>query len=126
VNNGCGTEFNLYSHYGSQFGEHTNDYIAAGGHNGQMSPDLVRHYATDLGFNYLSARTKEEFAAAASAFLDPKSEMSIVFECFTNVTDESEALRRMCSIIPHKTIMKDVVKAVLPQGVKNAIKGIIH
>lgn len=126
VNNGCGAEFNLYSHYGSQFGAQTNDYIAAGRHNGNKSPELVKHYATDLGFKYLSASTAEELEAVAGEFFDPAGDRPVLLECFTDAKDESEGLRRICGILQPAVTLKNVAKAVLPTSVKNAIKGMIR
>ena len=129
VNNGCGGEFNLYNHYGSQFGEQTNDYIAAGGHNGNQSRDLVRHYAQDLGFKYLSASTKDEFVAVMDEFLTPKIDQSIVFECFTKKNDESQAAYLIDHIVQGgdsvTSQVKGHIKAIVPQRVKNAIKELI-
>lgn len=125
VNNGCGTEFNLYCHYGSQFGVKTNDFIAAGRHNGNRSRELVKHYATDLGFKYLVAESQEQFDAVVDEFVDPISERSIVLECFTEPTDESEALYRICHIVTHIPTIKDTIKAAIPCGVKEIIKGLV-
>ena len=129
VNNGCGGEFNLYSHYGSQFGDQTDDYIAAGRHNGCQSRELVKHYAQDLGFKYLSASTKEDFAAAIDEFLSPEMERSIVFECFTTKEDESTAAYLIDHIVPGEktpvSYLKGTIKVVLPERVKNAVKELI-
>ena len=129
VNNGCGGEFNLYHHYGSQFGEHTNDYIAAGRHNGNQSKELVRHYVQDLGFKYLAASTKDEFNEQVAEFVDPKITQPMVFECFTKAVDESEACYRIDHILPESpstgSAVRNAVKAVVPQRVKNAIKELI-
>ena len=38
-----------------------NPYIAAAGHYGNQSRTLVRDYAKNLGINYLSASSKEDF-----------------------------------------------------------------
>lgn len=129
VNNGCGGEFNLYCHYGSQFGEQTNDFIAAGRHNGHQSRELVKHYAQDLGFKYLSASTKEDFASAIDEFLSPRMERSIVFECFTTKEAESMAAYLIDHIIPAEetttSFLKEKMKVVLPERVKNAVKELI-
>ena len=61
INNGKGTEFRNYNHLGALFGEEADNYIAAAGHFGNKSHDLVRHYAEDLGFEYLTADNKEEY-----------------------------------------------------------------
>lgn len=50
INNGKGAEFRQHINRADQFGEDTDVYIAAAGHYGNKSKDLVRHYAEDLGF----------------------------------------------------------------------------
>ena len=126
VNNGCGVEFNRYSHYGSQFGERTNDYIAAGGHNGNMSRDLVQHYSQDLGFKYFCADGKDAFVRNMDAFIDPKVDCPILFECFTTKEDESKASELVDGILsgemPRSADIKSHLKAFVPQRVKNAVK----
>ena len=117
VNNGCGAEFKLSSHYGSQFGDQTEDYIAAGHHFGDKSHELVKHFASDLGFKYFSASTKEQFLAVLPEFMSDKMEQSMVFECFTKPEDESIALEMLGAIDPYKsakTVLKGAVKTVLP------------
>ena len=121
VNNGCGGEFNMYNHPGSQFGKDTNNFIGAGGHFGKQSPQLVKHFAQDLGFTYLAASDKEQFAKSAPQFLAPKAEKSIIFECFTNPQDESNALKLLNSIEPF-TSLKTRMKKVIPSSVKSFLK----
>src|SRR5690606_14594693 len=69
VNNGKGVEFRHNSHLGSQFGDEADEYIAAGGHFGNKSPVLVRHYAETLGFEYISASDKDGFEQNVGHFL---------------------------------------------------------
>ena len=61
INNGRGTEFRNYNHIGAKFGDNADQYIAAAGHYGNQSRDLIRHYAVDMGFEYLKAENKEEY-----------------------------------------------------------------
>ena len=98
VDNGCGAEFNLYFDPAAKLGERVNDYIAAGRHFGDRSRTLVRHYAEDLGFRYMSAGNKDEFMAALPAFVARQPEEPVIFECFTTAADESEAHRLINSI----------------------------
>lgn len=128
VNNGCGAEFNMYFHPGSQFKEQTNDYIAAGRHFGSKSPDLVKHYATDLGFKYLCSATKDEFVSALEIFLDPTITESIVLECFTSEADESHAHDLLNHIDPFKPTDTPVglLKSLVPGKVKNAVKELVR
>ncbi|MBQ5846139.1 MAG: 2-succinyl-5-enolpyruvyl-6-hydroxy-3-cyclohexene-1-carboxylate synthase, partial [Selenomonadaceae bacterium] len=100
INNGIGTEFKNYWHPGAMFGTRTNDFIAAGGHYGNKSRNLVRHYAEDLGFEYMSAANKEEFTAVCKNFLGADiGDKPIVFEVFTDHDEESEALKLIRNIL---------------------------
>ncbi len=132
-NNGIGAEFKMSSHLCYAFGDKANAYMAAGGHFGQKSPVLVKHYAEDLGFKYLSATNKEEFLAAIEEFTSPEiGPKSIIFECFTNHVDESEALRLMSHIktdfikqVGKKSleILKPIVGEGRIQKLKSLLKG---
>ena len=129
INNGCGAEFKLSSHYGSQFGAQTDDYIAAGHHFGDKSPDLVKHFATDLGFKYLVAHNKAEFTDNISTFINPNNDRPIVFECFTNSDAESEALEQLSAINPYvspKAAIKSIAKSILPRSTVEKAKSILR
>lgn len=100
INNGRGTEFRNYDHPGAQFGEAADSFIAAAGHYGNKSAQLVRHYAEDLGFKYISAANKEDFFTAMEEFISPEiGNTSIIFECFTDSKDENDALFSIRSIL---------------------------
>lgn len=125
VNNGRGTEFRNYDHPGARFGMAADDYIAAAGHYGNQSQDLVRHYAEDLGFTYLLATNKKEFHAVKNEFLSTQiGDSPILFECFTNSEDESNALKSIRNIIEQpepSTIQKAktiVASAVGEKGIR--------
>lgn len=99
VNNGHGQEFRNFYHVGSTFGEDADKYIAAGGHFGNKSISLVKHYAEDLGYDYIAANDKESFENVYKTFIDPKiGDKPIVFEVFTGTEDESNALEKMWEI----------------------------
>ena len=126
INNGKGTEFRNYTHFASKFGDEADVYIAAGGHYGNKSPMLVKHYAEDLGFEYMTASTEEEYLAQVEHFCDPDiGDKPILFEVFTNNTDEDEALHTMRNLGTTasgkmKRAAKDAVKEVLgPNGVQS-------
>lgn len=127
INNGRGTEFRNYDNRGASFGAAADDYIAAAGHYGKQSKDLVRHYAEDLGFRYLSAANKEEFQAAKDEFLSTNiGDSPILFECFTNSEDESNALQTIRNIIkqPEPSMVqkaKTMVASVVGEKGINAI-----
>lgn len=125
VNNGRGTEFRLSGSQGRQFEDDCDLYIAAAGHYGNKSKYLVKHYAEDLGFDYYSATSKEEYLAILPKFVDPNiKDKSIIFEVFTDSEDENTAMVNLCSIRKdHEaviksgaiTLAKDILK---PTGVK--------
>ena len=119
VNNGKGTEFRNYSHPGSDFGEEADKFIAAAGHFGNQSHALVRHYAEDLGYEYLSAASKEEYLKVIDRFVTPElTAKPIILEVFTNSEDESNALKAMTEISssPIGIVKKVVSDNVGPQA----------
>ncbi len=125
INNASGSEFHIYSHPGAKFGPKSGDYIAADGHFGNHSRRLVRHYAEDLGFKYLSADSKDSFRHSLNEFLKP-SDRSILLECFTLPEDESEAQYRLNTIEPLPESLRHAVSKVLPTGVKSVLKKVIR
>ena len=71
-------------------------YLAAAGHFGKCSRQLVRHYAEDLGFVYLSAENKKEYLVQLVRFLESGlTERPILFEVFTDPAEESAALKTL-------------------------------
>lgn len=96
INNGKGNEFHNYVQNWAQFGEYVDFFGAAGGHFGCKSSNLVKHYAEDLGFEYITASNKDDFLAQMVHFMSPNlTDKPILFEVFTNGEDESEAYRRI-------------------------------
>ncbi|MBO9595204.1 MAG: hypothetical protein J7599_20030 [Niabella sp.] len=107
INNGKGTEFRHFNHYAAQFGEAADEYIAAAGHFGNKSKDLVKSFVTNLGYTYLSAATKDEFMLAYPQFVDPQmQEAPVVFEVFTDSAEESKALELIVGIDEGETLDK--------------------
>lgn len=99
VNNGIGTEFKNYSHTAADFGDDADAFMAAGGHYGCKSADLVKHYATDLGFEYVGVSNKEEFLDSLPRFVEPDlRDCPMLLEVFTDDADESDALKAIRSI----------------------------
>ena len=129
VNNGHGQEFRNYAHRAEQFGEDTDTFIAAAGHYGQKSKVLVKHYAEDLGFEYLSSINKEEFKSASQRFLTPEiTQKPILFECFTDCQDESDALKSIYNISKDNLLLaKNTAKKLLGadgiRKIKKILKG---
>ena len=124
VNNGIGGEFKLHIHNCYCLGDDANLYAAAGGHFGNKSHNLVKHYAEDLGFTYLSATNKEEYMEAVDLFTTPElTEKPIIFEIFTNHQDEDEALRRMIHLkLDTKHKVTNAVKSVIGESGFNLLR----
>lgn len=124
INNGKGNEFRNYDHPCYFLGEEADRFVAAAGHYGNKSRCLVKDYATNLGYEYLSASNKEEFNAVVDRFLTPEqTEKPMLLEVFTETEDESQALEQTLNIITDsKYMMKQKVKQIIKDfiGDKNA------
>ena len=124
VNNGKGTEFRNYNHPAAQFGEDADKYMAAAGHYGNKSVQLVRHYAEDLGYEYIQASNKEEYLSNIGKFLTSDiTNKPILFEVFTNNEDESDALKLMSTLIEDVSFnIRKMARNVLPDFFKGVLK----
>ena len=131
INNGKGSEFHLRGNPGSMFFPETGKYISADGHFTNKSPEIVKKIAEVWGFDYLSAYNKDDFKTALPTFLSTEKTYNkpIIFEVFTHVEDEDEALF-MIKNIEHnpKTgvgILKDGIKSVIGEKASDIIRRIV-
>lgn len=117
INNGKGNEFRNYLHPCAFLGEEADEYIAGAGHYGNKSQKLVKDYATDLGYEYLSANNKEEFLSVVDTFLSSeKKGRPVLLEVFTETDDESNALETIRNlVVDHKAMMKNAIKGAVKQ-----------
>ena len=127
VNNGKGIEFRHLNHPAAFMGDDADDFVAAAGHWGYQSHDLVRHYTQDLGFKYLSASNKEEFETVYRDFLDTVyNERPILFEVFTTTENEQDCLMSLIKANqPTSISTKEIVSSMLGNNVKKLIKKVI-
>ena len=131
VDNGKGMEFRLINHNGAMFGDDADKYIGAGGHFGHKSPTVVKDLATNWGYEYLTASSKEEFNAVVDKFLNPAiGDRPIIFEVFTDTESETGALKQMEEIlIDSNRLMKEkaknTVKSLLGKKGTDFVKGLI-
>lgn len=134
INNGEGGEFlvpgNVYENVNC--GERVHEFISARGHFGAKSDVLLKHFAEDLGFKYMSALTKGEFLAGCEEFVKPDMDKPMIFECFTS----SERDRTALDAVRHKASyshednamvsgLKSIARVVLPTSVKGMLKAAI-
>ena len=138
VNNGEGGEFSVPGNISDRCGERVHDFIAAKGHFGRQSRELVKHLALDFGFTYLSASNKDEFALVAAEFVGDDASKPILLECFTDVDLEREALMKYGSICPAELSsgeahgdgstcagkVKSVIKSVMPPIVLDFVRSV--
>ena len=128
INNGRGTEFHNSDHPASRFGEDGDKFMAAAGHFGNKSPELVKHYAQDLGFEYMSATSKEEYLAVCDSFFSPEpKQRPVVLEVFTDSDDESDAIRLVRTTLADSTgSLKQLARNVLGDKLTSKIGQIIR
>lgn len=127
VNNGRGQEFRNSLHHAAKFGTDADPFMAAAGHFGNQSHVVLRHYADDLGYEYLNASTKEEFLDEIDVFMSlKKSNKPIIFEVFTDTAEESKAFDLLHNLeISTKGVAKHIVKNILGDTGVKTIKKII-
>lgn len=93
VNNGCGVEFKkTYAMSYRLLGENVDPYVAAMGHFGDKSPNVVKHFAEALGFKYYSCSSKDKYLEFLPYFICDKHNQPVIFEVFVNDKDETSAL----------------------------------
>ncbi|NMM95222.1 thiamine pyrophosphate-binding protein [Bifidobacterium oedipodis] len=127
INNGVGTEFKNYNHKAAQFGQEADAFIAARGHYGNQSHELLKHYAQDLGFEYMSASNKQEYLSNIVRFTSPEqSNKPMLLEVFTDSQDESDALRIMSTLEVNATrTAKNVARKLIGEEGVKAVKKIL-
>ena len=126
INNGIGQQFKNPGHPAHVLSDRSDDYVAAAGHFGNKSRELLKHYAEDLGFEYLCASTKDEYSKVVERFVTPKvTNKSMILEVFTDTKDETNALQLLFTLkTDAQSAAKGAVKKVLgDKGVK-AVKGL--
>lgn len=132
INNGKGNEFRNYRHPCYFLGEEADRYVAAAGHYGNKSRQLVKNYATDLGYEYLVASNKEEFNSVIDRFLTSEiTDKPMLLEVFTETDDESNALKQALNIVADpacglKHFFKNTVKDVFDGNIKGKMKKILN
>ncbi len=118
LNNGGGAEF--YQNNGMN---ETLDWHTAARHHSE-----ARAWAESCGFEYVSARTKEEYLDVIDAYMG-EHDRPVLLEVFTDLETDMNALRELgrvnCVMDPEHPIKACVRKVLGPKGVK-MVKSIIH
>ena len=122
INNGKGNEFRNYQHPCCFLGEEAEDYVAAARHYGNKSNVLVKNYAENLGYEYLSANSKETFLAVINRFLTPElTSQPMLLEVFTETSNESTALEQILNFV----VGDDSSNSLISKA-KSVVKSAIH
>lgn len=100
INNGGGAEFYQKNSRGIKvIGEESvGRYCAAEGHYGKKSKTLVKEYVENLGIKYITASSKEKFSDLVSVFFNELEDVPILFEIFTDLSNESLAGNMICNL----------------------------
>ena len=124
INNGRGVEFRKKDHPGSRFGNKADLYIAAGGHFGSQSPDLVKHYAEDLGFEYMTAYDEFTLLEVSKRFLNGNiTEKPMLLEVFPTFKDEVQNLDLVRHIMEGERSISDRIGDSAKKRIKEIVKG---
>lgn len=124
INNGLGQEFRNYMCNSAALGEEANLFVAAQGHYGNRNPNAIKGFAEAVGFRYIKASSKEEFAIAAPDFVNPViGDQPVIFEVFTEQKDESEAVETI-NKLSNKAKMLKGVKDILARPEMSVVKNI--
>jgi len=125
VNNGRGIEFRKKDHPGYAFGESADMYISAGGHYGNMSKSLVKNYAENLGFEYITASNKDEFEALSARFVsEEQTDKPMLFEIFPEKDNEINNLDAARHIKGSNSPLLDQITDKAKSSVKALLKKI--
>lgn len=126
VNNGKGTEFRNYNHPAAYFGEEADEFMAAARHNGNKHPELVKHFAQDLGIDYLTASSKDEYLSVIEHFLIPEiTKTPMLLEIFTSNEDESDAIKIVSTLKEDPKTLRQTVREIIPDIMIDVVKKII-
>lgn len=123
VNNGRGAIFRKPANFASMFKEEADEYMAAAGHFAKQSQELVKNYAENLGFEYYSAKNKNEFIQNCKQFVNPQlTEKPLLFEVFVSIDDEIQG-----DYITHDNStsgFKEIAKKVFGESFYNVIRNL--
>lgn len=123
VNNGNGVIFRKPGNIGCLFGDETPKFISAGGHFGNMSQSLVKSYAENLGFEYISACNKTDFIANSKRFLHEEMlDKPILFEVFLSTENEIQGDKNKPARAGIKKILQEFMGPQAYDVIKNIVK----
>ena len=127
INNGTGFEMRHKNNRGEIFKQDADILFAAAGHFGNKSRTVLKHFAEDLGFEYLSAETKDDYLKNLPLFISKEvREKPMIFEVFVDVEDEKKSFTLTSTVIQDATTAaKNAVKSILGEKGVKTVKGLL-
>lgn len=132
LNNGRGVEMRNSHSPASVMGESGDLFFAAAGHFGNQSKKLVKDLAEERGFEYMAAKTKEEFKHLRSWFLSTElTDRPLLLEVFVDYKNEDIAYKTMAQLAQNRKNKlyykaKDAIRKILsPRGVEFVKKNVL-
>ena len=86
----------------------------------------VKDWVVSRGFEYLSAKNKEEFDSALPSLMSISSDRPILMEVFTDMDVDADCIKNIMN--PYReedTSLKHQIGKMMPAGMKKTIKKII-
>ena len=128
INNGTGYEMHTSNSIGKQFSNQVADmYFAAGGHNGNQSRNILKHFSEDLGFEYIPIESKEDYLNnveyITSSQMHDKALLVEVFVSMQNDDFSYDVTKK--TVISSQTAIKDMARSILGEDKIRGIKRII-
>ena len=102
MNDGKGAEFRHFQW--PEYGQNLDTFVAGAGHFGNQSDRLIKNYAENLGFEYLSASTIDEFNKNIKTFTNPDQlAKPLLFEVFSTTESQSAAWQSLTCLAKETT-----------------------
>ena len=128
INNGTGYEMHTSNSIGKQFSDQVADmYFAAGGHNGNQSRNILKHFSEDLGFEYIPIESKEDYLNNVEYITSSqKHDKALLVEVFVSMQNDNfsyDVTKK--TVISSQTAIKDMARSILGEDKIRGIKRII-
>lgn len=128
INNGTGYEMHTSNSIGKQFSDQVADmYFAAGGHNGNQSRNILKHFSEDLGFEYIPIESKEDYLNNVEYITSSqKHDKALLVEVFVSMQNDDFSYDiTKKTVISSQTAIKDMARSILGEDKIRGIKRII-
>lgn len=112
VNDGKGAEFTHYR--AADYLADRNPFVAGAGHYGNQSATFVKDMAENLGFEYMQAKSKEDFNSLYGKFISPETmDHPLFLEIITSSQGQSNAweiISKICKPTTEEQVIATIKK----------------